>query len=104
MREAGLLVPQDQFVVLRLNGVVQGLYYEVEQFDKPLMAAQERPETTILGQNDRAMHFEQYTKYGTPIASDARYDVGTVRLQVEEEGELAMQAVRSFQVLAGSCR
>jgi hypothetical protein len=99
MREAGLLVPQDQFAVLRINGVVQGLYYEVEQFDKPLMAAQERPETTIFGQNDRAMHFEQYTKYGTPIASDARYDVGTVRLQVEEEGELAMQAVRSFQVL-----
>jgi hypothetical protein len=99
MREAGLLVPEDQFVVLRINGVVQGLYYEVEQFDKPLMAAQERPETTIFGQNDRAMHFEQYTKYGTPIVSDARFDVGTVRLQVEEQGELAMQAVRSFQVL-----
>jgi hypothetical protein len=99
MREAGLLVPEDKFVVLRINGVVQGLYYEVEQFDKPLMAAQERPETTIFGQSDRAMHFEQYTKYGTPIASDAKFDVGTVRLQVEEQGEIAMQALRSFQVL-----
>ena len=99
MREAGLLVPDDRFVVLRLNGVVQGLYYEVEQFDKPLMAAQERPETTVVGQSDRAMHFEQYTKYGTPIASDARFDVGTVRLQVEETGEVAMQALRAFQVL-----
>ena len=36
MREEGLVVPRDQFVVLRINGVVQGLYYEVEHFDKPL--------------------------------------------------------------------
>ncbi len=99
MREAGLVVPEDRFVVMRLNGVVQGLYYEVEHFDKPLLAAQERPETTVFGQNDRAMHFEQYTRYGTAIASDAKYDITTMRLQVEEEGEVAMQAMQAMQVL-----
>lgn len=99
MREEGLVVPRDQFVVLRINGVPQGLYYEVEHFDKPLLAANQRPETTVFGQNDRALHFEQYTKYGMPGASDAKYDMGTRRLQVDEEGELAMQAMRAMQVL-----
>ena len=99
MRKEGLVVPRDQFVVLRINGVVQGLYYEVEHFDKPLLASNERPETTVFGQNDRALHFEQYTKYGMPGASDAKYDMGTRRLQIEETGELAMQAMQAMQVL-----
>ncbi|UCC50301.1 MAG: CotH kinase family protein [Anaerolineaceae bacterium] len=99
MREEGLVVPRDQFAVLRINGVVQGLYYEVEHFDKPLLAANQRPETTVFGQNDRALHFEQYTKYGMPGASDAKYDMGTRRLQVDEVGESAMQAMRTMQVL-----
>jgi hypothetical protein len=99
MREEGLVTPRDQFIVLRINGVVQGLYYEVEHFDKPLLAANQRPETTVFGQNDRALHFEQYTKYGMPGASDAKYDMGTRRLQVDEEGESAMQAMRAMQVL-----
>ena len=47
MREAGLVVPRDRFIVLRINGVLQGLYYEVEHFDNPLLAANRRPETTI---------------------------------------------------------
>lgn len=93
MREAGLTVPQDQFVILRINGRMQGLYYEVEQFDKPLFAEQQRPETTVFGQNDRAMHFEQYSKYGTPITSDAKYDVGSLRIQVDEEATLARRAM-----------
>lgn len=99
MREDGLLVPRDKFVVLRINGIVQGLYYEVEHFDKPLMAAQGRPETTVFGQNDRALHFEQYTKYGMPGVTDAKYDMGTRRLQVDETGESAMQAMQVMQVL-----
>ncbi|MDX1412856.1 MAG: CotH kinase family protein [Candidatus Promineifilaceae bacterium] len=99
MREEGLVVPRDKYVVLRINGVVQGLYYEVEHFDKPLLAASERPETTVFGQNDRAMHFEQYTKYGTPIVSDAKYDIGTRRLQVDEVGESPMLGMRTMEVL-----
>jgi hypothetical protein len=99
MREEGLVVPRDKFAVLRINGVVQGLYYEVEHFDKPLLAANQRPETTVFGQNDRALHFEQYTKYGMPGASDAKYDMGTRRLQVDETGESAMQAMQTMQVL-----
>lgn len=94
MREAGLIVPHDQFVVLRINGAVQGLYYEAEDFDNSLLAAHQRPETTIFGQNDRAMHFDQYTKYGTPGASDAEYDLGSMRREVDEQGELAMRAMQ----------
>lgn len=94
MRDSGLIVPRDGFAILRINGVIHGLYYEVEHFDKPLFAAQKRPETTVFGQNDRAMHFEQYTKYGIPIASDARYDLGTMSRSVEVEGQLAMRAMQ----------
>lgn len=99
MREAGLVVPDDRFVVLRINGVVQGLYYEVEHFDNHLLASQERPETPVSGQNDRAMHFEQYTKYGTPIVSDSWYDIGNISFQVEEEGENVGLAMQAIQVL-----
>ncbi len=94
MQAGGLVTTQDRFVILRINGIVQGLYYETEHFDKPLLAAQGRPETTIFGQNDRGMHFEQYTKYGTPVASDAKYDMGTLRLSVDPAGELAMRAMQ----------
>ncbi len=97
MRERSLIVPRDNFVILRINGVIQGLYYEVEHFDKPLLAYHRRPETTVFAQNDRPMHFEQYTKLGTPAASDAKYDQGSLRLLVDREGELARQAMRVLQ-------
>lgn len=99
MEEAGLVTPHDQYAVLRINGIVQGLYYEVEHFDKPLLAANERPETTIFGQNGRSMHFEQYSKLGTAISSDAKYDMASLGLQVEETGDLAMQGLRAMEVL-----
>jgi len=94
MREQGLVTLRDQFVILRLNGIVQGLYYEVEHFDHPVFASQQRPETTVFGQNDRAMHFDQYTKYGAANASDAEYDLSTMRLMVDRDGELAMRAMQ----------
>ncbi|MBI5031570.1 MAG: CotH kinase family protein [Chloroflexi bacterium] len=94
MREQGLVVPRDQFVILRINGTMQGLYYEVEGFDKPLLAAQQRPETTVFGENDRAMHFDQYTKYGMPGTSDAQYDMGSLGRQVDTESELGIQAMQ----------
>ncbi len=94
MREAGLVVPRDQFVILKINGTMQGLYYQVEGFDKPLLAESERPETTIYGENDRAMHFDQYTEYGMPGASDAQYDISSLRRQVDTEGELGLQAMQ----------
>jgi len=93
MRERGLVTAEDRFVILRINGLIQGLYYEVEHFDKPLLAMNRRPETTVFGQNDRAMHFEQYTKYGTPGTANAKYDVGSLRRLVDREGELAVQAM-----------
>jgi hypothetical protein len=88
-----LVTLQDRFVILRINGIIQGLYYEIEQFDKPLLAAQNRPETTIFGQNGRAMHFEQYTKYGTPAVADAKYDLGSLQRQVDPEGDLGLRAM-----------
>jgi len=96
MREKGLLVPRDKFAVLRINGVLQGLYYQIEHFDKPLMAFQKRPETTVFAQNDRAKHFEQYTKLGTPITEDARFDLGSMRHLVDRNGELGMQAMNAL--------
>ncbi|MDZ7342965.1 MAG: CotH kinase family protein, partial [candidate division KSB1 bacterium] len=93
LNKYGLVTLQDRFVILRINGVIQGLYYEVEHFDKPLLAAQKRPETTVFGQNGRAMHFEQYTKYGTPVASDAKYDIGSLSRQVDIESDLGLRAM-----------
>ncbi|MFQ5649796.1 MAG: right-handed parallel beta-helix repeat-containing protein [bacterium] len=94
MQERGVLVPRDDFVILRINGVIQGLYYQVEHFDKPLMAFRRRPETTVFAQNDRAKHFEQYTKYGTPATSDANFEMGTLRRLIDRNGELGMQAMK----------
>jgi len=91
-----LVTMQDRFIILRINGIVQGIYYEVEQFDKPLFAAQNRPETSLFGQNGRAMHFEQYTKYGTPAASDAKYDLGSVERAVDRESDLGMRAIQTL--------
>jgi hypothetical protein len=94
LRDDGLVTPRDGFAVLRINGAVQGLYYEVEHFDKPLLAAHRRPETAVFAQSDRAMHFEQYTKYGAIGASDARFDIGSVRRLVETESELGSRAMQ----------
>jgi hypothetical protein len=94
MREAGLVVPRDQFVILRINGVLQGLYYEVEHFDKPLLAAHRKPETTIFAQDDRVMHFEKYTNFGIPTTTDARFDIGSMRRLVDRDGQLAMHAMQ----------
>ncbi|MFQ5630331.1 MAG: CotH kinase family protein, partial [bacterium] len=94
MREQGLLVARDDFVILRINGTIAGLYYKVEHFDKPLLAMQRRPETTIFGQDDRAMHFEQYTKLGTAVASDARFDLGATRRLIVPNDGLAMRAMQ----------
>lgn len=91
-----LVTMQDRFVILRINGIVQGVYYEVEQFDKALFAAQNRPETPLFGQNGRAMHFEQYTKYGTPAASDAKYDMGSVERAVDPENDIGMRAIETL--------
>lgn len=93
MADEGLVVPRGQFVVLRINGRLQGLYYEVEQFDKPLMAAYDRPETTIFGQNGRAQHFEQYTRLGTGVAADARFDMGSIRETVDPAYDLGMPLI-----------
>lgn len=90
MQEAGLVTPRWQYVVLRINGRLQGLYYEVEHFDKPLMAAYDRPETAILGQNGRAQHFEQYTRLGTGAASDANLDLASARLAVDPAAGLSL--------------
>ncbi len=97
MRGEGLVVPRDQFVVLRINGRPQGLYYEVEHFDNPLFAAYERPETTVFGQNDRAMHFEQYTKLGAAGAADARFDPASLRRLVDETNDLGLPAMEVLE-------
>lgn len=94
LRDYGLITPRDQFVILRINGALQGLYYDVEHFDKPLLAAHKRPESSVFGQNDRAMHFEQYTKLGTPIASNTRFDIGTVRRLVDRESDIGLRAMK----------
>jgi hypothetical protein len=94
MRETGLLVPRDRWVILRVNGVMHGLYYEVEHFDKPLLAAARRPETTVFGQNTRAMHYEHLTKLGRPGPTDAGFDMGSLRRQVDPDGDLGLRAMQ----------
>jgi spore coat protein CotH len=96
LRDKGLVVPDNRFVILRVNGVLHGLYYEAEHFDKPLLAGHERPETTVFGLNTRAMRYERYTKLGMPGVADASFDIGSLRRQVEPTDDLG---VRAMQVL-----
>lgn len=92
-REAGMMAPRDRFVVLRINGRVQGLYYEVEDMDKPLTVAYGRPEAPVHGQNGLARHFDQYTKLGSATASDAKFDLVAMRGSAAQADELALQAL-----------
>lgn len=94
MRDADMVAPRDQFVILRINGVLHGLYYEVEHFDNPLLASRHRPETTIFGQNNRSMLYDHWTKYGRPGPTDAKYDLGSMRRQVDPSGDLGMRAMQ----------
>ncbi|HEY3215485.1 MAG TPA: CotH kinase family protein, partial [Candidatus Eisenbacteria bacterium] len=94
MRDAGVVTPRDRFVLLKIDGVLHGLYYEVEQFDHPLLAAARRPETTIFGQNNRAMHYEHFTRLGRPGSTDAGLDPGSLRRQVDPDGDLGLRAMQ----------
>jgi len=100
LRNYKLVTMDDRFVILRINGIVQGVYYEVEQFDKAMFAADNRPETPLFGQNGRGMHFEQYTKYGTPAASDAKYDMGSIERAVDPENDIGMRAIETLNAHA----
>ncbi len=101
LRSKGLVAPADRFVILRVNGVIHGLYYEVEHFDKPLLAGNERPETTVFGLNTRAQRYERYTKLGSSGVTDASFDVGSLRRQVDPVDDLGL---RAMQVLIDHAR
>ena len=93
-REAKMMAPRDRYVVLRINGSVQGLYYEVEDLDKPLTVAYKRPESPVQGQNGLARHFDQYTKLGAATASDAKFDLVAMRRDATQADELALRALQ----------
>jgi spore coat protein H len=96
LAERGLVVPESRFVVVRINGVMQGLYYEVEHFDKPLLAEHQRPETTIFGLNTRPKKYDRYTALGTPVVSDAAYDLGSTKRQVDVVSDLGMRPMQEL--------
>ena len=47
-RKLGLVTFRDGYAVLRINGTLQGLYYATEHVDKPLLAYNRRPETSVF--------------------------------------------------------
>jgi hypothetical protein len=64
-RRLGLITLRDGYAVLRINGIPQGVYYQVEHWDAPLLADRNRPETTIFrnpgGGRDLGSFEEQVT-------------------------------------------
>ena len=47
-RKLGSITQRDGYCVLRLNGVPQGVYYQIEHIDGPLLAYNRRPESTVF--------------------------------------------------------
>ncbi|MEK6676593.1 MAG: CotH kinase family protein [Planctomycetota bacterium] len=47
-RTLGLITLRDRYCILRINGVPQGVYYQTEHWDAPLLVHHQRPETTIF--------------------------------------------------------
>jgi hypothetical protein len=94
MREKGLVVPDDRFVVLRINGVIHGLYYEVEHFDEPLLAGNARPETVVFDHDSRATRKERYSALGMASVGDAGLDMGSLRRHVETLDDLGLRAMQ----------
>ncbi len=96
LRDYGLVVPRDRWVILRINGALHGLYYEAEHFDKPMLASHDRPETSVFGQNSRAMHYEPHSPKGQFGPRDAHNDIGTVQRQIDTEGDLGLRCMQEL--------
>jgi len=94
LHERGLVTPADHFAILKVNGVIHGLYYQAEHFDNPLLAGNGRPETTVFGLGNRAGTHERYTGLGSATVSDAAFDVGSLRRQVEPTDDLGLRAMQ----------
>ncbi|UCE59137.1 MAG: CotH kinase family protein [Phycisphaerales bacterium] len=52
-KKLGVMTLRNDFAILRINGALQGVYYQVEHFDKPFLAHLQRPDGTIFD-NTRA--------------------------------------------------
>jgi len=78
-RRLGLMTPRDGFAVLRINGTVPSLYYEVEHFGDEMLAHQARAETPILAAYDRWLDSIWYVPNGSVGVADDRSRIGEIR-------------------------
>lgn len=66
-RKFNLLVPEDKFVFLRINGILQGIYYEIEQPTAKFLELHSKVDTANFYREDNW----DWLKYGLdPIFSD----------------------------------
>ena len=47
-RKLGLMTLRDQYSILRINGIMRGVYYQVEHVDNAFLAHHKRPEATVF--------------------------------------------------------
>lgn len=73
-KRAGMMTLPDGYVVLRINGIPQGVYYRVDHWGPELLARNRRPETSIF-RNPRGGRdlgcFEEQVAEGDPLAWSA---------------------------------
>ena len=83
-RHLGMLTPRDGFAQLRINGAPQGIYYQMEHWDGPLLAYQRRPESAIFTNHRHGLEVGSFK----PLVSKDNNDVAWQALQVMLEAEV----------------
>jgi CotH protein/parallel beta helix pectate lyase-like protein len=103
-KRLGLMVPKNRFCVLRINSIIQGLYFEVEHFGEEMLAHQARPETPILASQDRWLDSMWYLPGGSVGVMDDHNLIGTmgeVRSYIDDPAQNAL-AMGAFEQLLGA--
>lgn len=70
-RKLGFVAQRDGYCLLRVNGVTQGVYYCVEHFDAPMLANNQRPDSSLFSNPSNALTHASYKEQITDGAADA---------------------------------
>ena len=82
-RHLGMLAPRDGFALLRINGAPQGVYYQMEHWDGPLLAHQRRPESAIFTNHRNGLEVGSFKALVSKENNDAALQALQLMLDAE---------------------
>lgn len=79
----GMLAPRDGFALLRINGAPQGVYYQMEHWDGPLLAHHQRPESAIFSNHRHGLEVGSFKAQVSKDNNDVAWHALQVLLEAE---------------------